>query len=91
MPANTAFVYDGTNCKIDLSSINNTDEGNYTINVRAYDTVSTLDYADYTFILNITKNNGPVVVTSITNKSVIAHVVRIFFIHINSYFLSLFC
>jgi hypothetical protein len=79
MPANAAFVYDGTNCKIDLSSINNTDEGNYTINVRAYDTISILDYSEYIFTLNITKNNGPTVVTPVTNQTVVAYAVSIFF------------
>ena len=73
LPPNVQFVYNGTDCGFVIGSLNNSDAGNYTFSVRAYDLIGgSTDFASVNITVNITENKSPTVV-SISNTNVFAH------------------
>ena len=62
LPPNAQFVYNTTDWGFILSNINNTDAGNYSFSVRAYDLINGLtDFSSVNITLNITENQSPTV------------------------------
>ena len=62
LPSNAQFVYNTTDWGFILSNINNTDAGNYSFSVRAYDLINgSTDFASVNITLNITENKSPTV------------------------------
>ena len=60
LPSNVQYVYNTTDWGFILSNINNTDAGNYSLSVRAYDLIGgSTYYSSVDFTLNITENQGP--------------------------------
>ena len=62
LPPNAQFVYNTTDWGFILSNINNSDAGNYSFSVRAYDLINgSADFATVNITLNITENKSPTV------------------------------
>ena len=67
LPPNVQFVHNSTDWGFILSNINNTDAGNYSLSVRAYDLIGgSTDFASVDLTLNITENQSPTF-TSLSN------------------------
>ena len=70
---NVHAVYNTTVWGFIMSNINNSDAGNYSISVRAYDLINGLtDFASVNISLNITENKSPTV-TPASNSDIYAH------------------
>ena len=62
LPPNVQFAYNTTDWGFILSNINNSDAGNYTFSVRAYDLIEgSTEFASVNITLNITENQSPTV------------------------------
>ena len=73
LPPNVQFVHNSTDWGFILSNINNTDAGNYSLSVRAYDLIGgSTDFASVDLTLNITENQSPTF-TSLSNYAAYAY------------------
>ena len=62
LPPNAQYIYNTTDWGFILSNINNSDAGNYSFSVRAYDLINgSTDFSSVNITLNITENQSPTV------------------------------
>ena len=71
--SNIQLVYNTTDWGFVMTNINNTDAGNYTITVSAYDLIGgSTEFTSFDITVNITENQGPTS-TSILDISEVAY------------------